>query len=134
MYVPAIIFLPVLFSGVISGMIIFHASIIAPSLFKTVSAKESVLFLRMVFPKLFLFVLILGVFSLVISFFSNESIVVKIVSVTTIVSMVICYLIIPATNSAKDSGNGNTFKRLHGLSFIFTMIVLLLNLFWIFLI
>ena len=134
MYVPVITFLPMLFSGIISGMIIFHAGIIAPTLFKAVSAKESGLFLRMVFPKLFLFVLILGIFSLVISFFSNESMVVKIVSITTIVSMVICYLIIPATNSAKDSGNEHPFKRLHKLSVILTMIVLLLNLFWIFLI
>ena len=125
--------LPVLFSGVISGMILFHAGIIAPTLFKTVSSKEAGPFLRLVFPKLFLFVLILGIFSLLVLFLGNGAGVAKISSTITVVSMIVCYSIIPATNSARDLGEENTFKRLHRLSVVLTMVVLLVNLIWMFL-
>ena len=44
--------LTLLFSGVISGMILFHVGIVAPTLFKTVPSNEAGPFLRIVFPKL----------------------------------------------------------------------------------
>ena len=123
--------LPLFFSGVIVGMIVFHAGIIAPSLFKIFTAAEVGPFLRVVFPRLFLLVLGIGFFSLLILFFENGSMAGKIVSFITVVSMGICYSIIPATNSAKDMGDETMFKRLHRLSVILTVTILGLNLFWI---
>jgi len=125
---------PVFISGIIVGMIFFHAGIIAPSLFKTISSSEAGPFLRVIFPKLFMLVLILGATSTLILFASGGSSIAKMVSIITTVFMFICYSIIPATNTAKDTGNENTFSRLHRISVVFTIAVLLLNILWVFLI
>ena len=125
---------PVFFSGIIVGMIFFHAGIIAPSLFKTISSAEAGPFLRVIFPKLFMLVLILGATSTLILFASGGSMVAKMVSIITTAFMFICYSIIPATNAAKDTGNESTFNRLHRISVVFTVAVLLLNMLWVFLI
>jgi len=124
--------LPIFFSGAIVGMIIFHAGIIAPTLFKKFAAEEVGPFLRIVFPQLFLLVLSLGFFSLLILLCGNRSMAGIIVSCITVALMGICYFIIPATNSAKDVGDETIFKRLHRLSVTLTVTVLALNLFWIF--
>tara|TARA_A100001388_G_scaffold269459_1_gene245780 strand:+ start:974 stop:1126 length:153 start_codon:yes stop_codon:yes gene_type:complete len=39
----------------------------------------------------------------------------------------LCYVIIPSTNSATDEGNQKKFKKLHFISVLSTMIILLLN-------
>ena len=82
---------PVFFSGIIVGMIFFHAGIIAPSLFKTISSAEAGPFLRVIFPKLFMLVLILGATSTLILFASGGSMVAKMVSIITAAFMFICY-------------------------------------------
>ena len=125
---------PVFISGIIVGMIFFHAVIIAPSLFNTISSSEAGPFLRVIFPKLFMLVLILSATSTLILFASGGSVIAKMVSIITAVFMFICYSIIPATNDAKDTGNESTFNRLHRISVVFTVAVLLLNMLWVFLI
>ena len=65
---------PVFISGIIVGMIFFHAGIIAPSLFKTISSSEAGPFLRVIFPKLFMLVLILSATSTLILFASGGAV------------------------------------------------------------
>ena len=124
--------LQVLLSGIIAGMIIFQAGVVAPALFKNLPAEQAGPFLRSVFPKLFGIAFLLGCVAFVLSFIDNGGAASKIVFLVTVVAMAICYLVIPATNSAKDSGEEGTFKRLHSLSVILTLIVLVLNVIWIF--
>lgn len=124
--------LQVLLSGIIAGMIIFQAGVVAPALFKNLSAEQAGPFLRAAFPKLFGATFLLGCAALALSLIGNGGTLSKTVFLVTIISMAICYLIIPATNSAKDSGKEGTFKRLHSLSVILTLIVLVLNVIWIF--
>ena len=124
--------LQVLLSGIIAGMIIFHAGVVAPALFKNLPAEQAGPFLRTAFPKLFGATFLLGCAALALSFIGNGGALSNTVFLVTIFAMAICYLIIPATNSAKDSGEEDTFKRLHSLSVILTLIVLVLNVIWIF--
>ena len=124
--------LQVLLSGVIAGMIIFQAGVVAPALFKNLPAEQAGPFLRAAFPKLFGIAFLLGCVALTLSFIGNEGTTSKIVFLVTIVSMAICYLLIPATNSAKDSGEEVTFKKLHSLSVILTLVDHVLNVIWIF--
>ena len=49
------------------------------------------------------------------------------ISVVTALMAFLCYVIIPSTNSATDEGNQKKFKRLHFISVLSTMIILLLN-------
>ena len=118
--------IPVFISGLISGMIIFQTSVIAPSVFKTLSEKGSGQFLRSIFPKLFLIILVLGAFQSVISVIQT-SITLTIIGFITFISMLIAYLIVPATNKARDDNDEKSFKRLHLTSVILTVIVLLAN-------
>ena len=113
-------------SGLISGMILFQTSVIAPSVFKTLSEEGASPFLRSIFPKLFLIILVLGAFQSVISVIQT-SITLTIIGFITFISMLIAYLIVPATNKARDENDEKSFKRLHLTSVILTVIVLLAN-------
>ena len=113
-------------SGLISGMILFQTSVIAPSVFKTLSEEGASPFLRSIFPKLFLIILVLGAFQSVISVI-QASITLTIIGFITFISMLIAYLIAPATNKARDENDEKSFKRLHLTSVILTVIVLLAN-------
>ena len=52
----------------------------------------------------------------------------------SLIFMLICYFIVPITNQARDDGNNQKFNRLHTISVVLTMLVLVLNLGWLFLI
>lgn len=123
--------LPILLSGIIVGMIMMQVSIVAPAIFKLIAMKDAGPFLRSVFPKLFLSVLILSIISFLFTYFyGDDDKAPLIASLVTAVAMTICYVIVPATNTAKDSGNENLFKKLHSASVLLTVIALIVNLGW----
>tara|TARA_Y100001935_G_scaffold233583_1_gene216135 strand:+ start:81 stop:470 length:390 start_codon:yes stop_codon:yes gene_type:complete len=123
--------IPIFISGLITGMIIFQTSVIAPSVFKTLSEEGAGPFLRSIFPKLFLIILVLGAFQAILSII-QASITLTVVGFITFTSMLISYLIVPATNKARDENDQKSFKRLHLISVILTVIVLLTNILFIF--
>ena len=123
--------IPIFISGLITGMIIFQTSVIAPSVFKTLSEEGAGPFLRSIFPKLFLIILVLGAFQAILSII-QASITLTVVGFITFTSMLISYLIVPATNKARDENDQESFKRLHLISVILTVIVLLTNILFIF--
>ena len=124
--------LQILISGLICGVILFQTAIIAPSIFKVLSPDNAGPFLRTIFPKLFMFVAVLSGVGFVLSFISSNT-TGLIVFFGSLLFMLICYYIVPMTNRARDAGNDNAFKRLHTVSVVLTMIVLLSNLLWVFL-
>ena len=123
--------LQILLSGLISGVILFQTAIIAPSVFKVLSSANAAPFLRTIFPKLFMFVAVLSLVGLVLSLISSNALGL-IVFFVSLLSMLICYYIVPNTNRARDEGNDKVFKKLHSVSVVLTMIVLLSNLLWVF--
>ena len=123
--------LQILISGLICGVILFQTAIIAPSIFKVLSPDNAGPFLRTIFPKLFMFVAVLSGVGFVLSFISSNT-TGLIVFFGSLLFMLICYYIVPMTNRARDAGNDNAFKRLHTVSVVLTMIVLLSNLLWAF--
>lgn len=125
-----LISLQILLSGLISGVILFQTAIIAPSVFKVLSSNNAGPFLRTVFPKLFMFVAVLSMVGLILSLISSNTLGL-IIFFGSLLSMLICYFIVPVTNRARDEGNDNAFKRLHTVSVVLTMIVLLSNLLWV---
>ena len=126
-----LISLQILLSGLICGVILFQTAIIAPSIFKVLSPDNAGPFLRTIFPKLFMFVAMLSLVGFVLSFISSNT-TGLIVFFGSLLFMLICYCIVPMTNRARDAGNDNAFKRLHTVSVVLTMIVLLSNLLWVF--
>ena len=126
-----LISLQILLSGLISGVILFQTAIIAPSVFKVLSSENAAPFLRTIFPKLFIFVAVLSLVGLVLSLISSNALGL-IVFFVSLLSMLICYYIVPNTNRARDEGNDKVFKKLHSVSVVLTVIVLLSNLLWVF--
>jgi len=122
----------ILLSGLICGVIIFQTAIIAPSIFKVLSLDNAGPFLRLIFPKLFMFVAMLSLIGFVLSLITSNTLGL-IVFFSSLLFMLICYFIVPITNRARDEGNDNAFKRLHTVSVVLTMLVLLSNFLWAFL-
>ena len=116
-----------LFHGIIVGIIIFQTSIIAPTVFKTINPKETSSFLRIIFPKFFILILALGLMSLIAELFYEKNTLTISISALTVLMAMLCYLIIPSTNSATDEGDKKKFKQLHSVSVITTIGILLLN-------
>jgi uncharacterized oligopeptide transporter (OPT) family protein len=119
-----------LLSGVIAGMILFQTAIVAPVVFTTLDAENASKFLRKIFPRFFMVIFILGISALIVSsvFFSIKGI---FIAVVTAISMIISYLVVPATNRARDEDRSAAFRRLHTLTVVLTLFTLLANLSWI---
>ena len=124
--------IPIILSGVIIGIILYQSLLIAPSINKLLSTQDASLYLRYVWPKFFI---IIGVISLIswilILNFSPDQNTAKIISIISFILMVICYVLIPYMNSAKDSANDTFFIFLHSTSMILTLVTLLINIFLI---
>jgi hypothetical protein len=123
------IFIEIL-SGVISGMILFQTAIVAPVVFTTLDAENASKFLRKIFPRFFMVIFILGISALIVSsaILSMQGI---IIAAITAISMFISYLVVPATNKARDEERSKAFRRLHTLTVVLTLFTLLANLSWI---
>ena len=124
--------IPIILSGVIIGIILYQSLLIAPSINKLLSTQDASQYLRYVWPKFFI---IIGVISLIswilILNFSPDQNTAKIISIISFILMVICYVLIPYMNSAKDSANDTFFIFLHATSMILTLVTLLINIFLI---
>ena len=122
-------------SGIICGIILLQTSVIAPSVFKYLDQSQTRDLLRAIFPKFFLFILILASLSLVVGILNNVKFDIQIIiSSLTVALSILCYIIIPSTNEAKDKNNQKKFKFLHNVSVISTVIILITNFSLVFLI
>ena len=118
----------ILLSGIAAGAILFQTSIIAPTVFKALNPPQAKVFLRTVFPKLFNMLAALGLIMLILFFLGMGNVYVALITITL---SLICGMLVPATNKARDEGNVQMFRNLHTVSVVLTMIVLLSNLSWI---
>jgi len=126
-----IVNIQILISGLICGVILFQTAIIAPSVFKILKPENAGPFLRSIFPKLFMFVALLSSAGLILSLVSGTDISIYVYAFS-LIFMSICYFIVPMTNQARDSGDDKTFRNLHTISVVLTMLVLISNLGWMF--
>ena len=126
-----IVNIQILISGLICGVILFQTAIVAPSVFKILKPENAGPFLRSIFPKLFMFVAFLSSAGLILSLVSGTDISIYVYAFS-LIFMSICYFIVPMTNQARDSGDDKTFRNLHTISVVLTMLVLISNLGWMF--
>tara|TARA_Y100000992_G_scaffold158764_1_gene106266 strand:+ start:758 stop:1156 length:399 start_codon:yes stop_codon:yes gene_type:complete len=121
--------LELIISGIICGIILLQTSVIAPNVFKYLDQNQTRDLLRAIFPKFFLYILLLAFLSLVVGILDNVKFDIQtIIALLTVVLSILCYIIIPSTNEAKDKNNQKRFKFLHNLSVISTVIIFLTNL------
>ena len=121
--------LELIISGIICSIILLQTSVIAPNIFKYLDQNRIQDLLRAIFPKLFFYILLLAPLSLVVGILDNMRFDIQtIIALLTVVLSILCYIIIPSTNEAKDKNNQKRFKFLHNLSVISTVIIFLTNL------
>ena len=126
--------LELVISGTICGIILLQTSVIAPSVFKYLDQSQTRDLLRAIFPKFFLFILILASLSLMVGILNNVKFDIQIIiDSLTVALSILCYILIPSTNEAKDKNNQKKFKFLHNVSVISTVIILITNLSLVFL-
>ena len=128
MYMNVLKNLPLILSGCISGLILYQSIMIAPSINKLLNAEDASIYLRYIWPKFFIIIGLIALISfLVILFFNTNQNTAKILTIISFLLMILCYLIIPSMNEAKDSFKESTFMILHFASIIMTIITLILN-------
>ena len=118
-------------AGIISGVILFQSSIIAPTVFRVLDLEDAGAFLRKVFPRFFTLIMACSLLMLVLVVLSDSSDKSRfMLPVANLVFSGISYLMIPATNRAKDDGEDKKFKALHSLTVTLTLLMLILNISW----
>ena len=124
--------IPIILSSVIIGIILYQSLLIAPSINKLLNTQDASLYLRYIWPKFFIIVGVISLISwILILNFSPYQNTAKIISITSFILMVVCYVLIPYMNSAKDSANDTYFIFLHAISMVLTVVTLLINIFLI---
>ena len=103
-------------TAAILSFMIFFPLVVATSVFKVLDEKQSSKFLRIFFPKYYLFGFVLSLIGLVLSmYYENKS--------STLIFLLIMIgfifsrqVLMPIINKAKDLNNENKFNKLHKLS------------------
>ena len=110
-----ILSLLILCYSLVLGIIFAQVLLTAPVVFKVLDDQNASKFLRKIFPRYYLLLLLITLLALLISYLFFEKFDVYIAIVAVFFSF-FGYIIIPLTNSARDRGWDNLFKWLHNLS------------------
>jgi hypothetical protein len=122
-----ILSLLILSYSLVLGIIFAQVLLTAPVVFKVLDDESASKFLRKIFPRYYLLILLISLISSLISFLWFESFdLYMALSISILAS--IGYAIIPITNFARDRGWDNLFKWMHNLSVANTIIILLISL------
>ncbi len=119
--------LPLIISSIIVGIILFQSALVAPAINRLINAEDASVFLRYIWPKFFLIIAILSLASFVVIVFNSNQNLFKYFALVGFVLMLICYLITPMINDAKDSLNDQLWTALHLTTIILTFITLIIN-------
>ena len=107
------------------GGLIFFSGLVAPSVFTSLDEKNARVFLRSIFPKLYLFAGIFSLFISLILFFINNflSFIYFIITIGYFYSRQFLMIKI---NEASDQKNQKEFKKLHRFSVLIFIVQILL--------
>ena len=112
----------ILITAAILSFMIFFPVVVATSVFKVLDERQSSKFLRIFFPKYYLFGLVLSLLGLIISTFEKNN-----MSLIVFVLIIIGFLfsrqfLMPIINKAKDNNNEKKFNILHKVSVLINFI------------
>ena len=116
-----------LINGVICGIILFQTFVVAPSVFNSLGELHEGPFLRGLLPKFFIVLSVLGLIGAILSILNGINLT-FFIAISSMLLSVSAYLLIPATNRAKDKNDKKAFSRLHGFSVLSTLLILIMNL------
>ena len=106
----------ILIAAAILSFMIFFPLVVATSVFKVLDEKHSSKFLRIFFPKYYLFGFVLSLIGLILSLYheNKSSILIFLLIMTGFIFS--RQVLMPNINKAKDLNNENKFNKLHKFS------------------
>ena len=108
-------------SGILSFMIFFPV-VVATSVFKVLDEKQSSKFLRIFFPKYYLFGLILSAIGLILSIMQDNALALSVFIFLIISFLFSKQILMPIINKAKDENKEERFNKLHKFSVLINFI------------
>ena len=127
--------LAIFLHSLIVGFMLFFIGVVSPVVFKSLNNEEAGIFLRKLFPRMFLYGMILALIAFILTINNYTSIYWIISLVSAIFFATNLFFITPRINQFRDEANlGNpqsekNFKRFHFLSVFLFMIQLLSSLY-----
>ena len=119
--------LPLIFSSIIVGIILFQSALVAPAINKLINIEDASIFLRYIWPKFFIIIAVISLGSFIMIQINSQQVLFKYLSFASFLLMLVCYLITPSINEAKDSLNDQLWTVLHLSTIILTLFTLILN-------
>ena len=102
-------------SGILSFMIFFPV-VVATSIFKVLDENQSSKFLRIFFPKYYLFGLILSAIGLILSIIQSHALALPVFIFLIISFLFSKQILMPIINKAKDEKKEERFNKMHKFS------------------
>jgi len=112
----------ILITAAILSFMIFFPVVVATSVFKVLDEKQSSKFLRIFFPKYYLFGLVLSLIGLIIAIFDKNNMSLIIFLLIIIGFLFSRQFLMPIINKAKDNNNEKKFNILHRVSVLINFI------------
>ena len=121
-----ILSLLILCYSLVLGIIFAQVLLTAPVVFKVLDDQNASNFLRKIFPRYYLLILLIALVALLISylFFKISDVY---FALTVVAFAFIGYVIIPLTNIARDRGWEWLFKFFHNLSVFNTLVIFIVS-------
>jgi hypothetical protein len=116
----------ILSNALIIGVILTHLILTTPTVFRALDSESVSKFLRIIFPRYYLLLLILSLPILLVLYFQEVS-TYWWLAVNVSFHAALGFLTIPFTNAAKDRGWDKLFSFTHGLSDYCTVVILILS-------
>ena len=102
-----------LVAAAILSFMIFFPSVVATSVFKVLDEKQSSKFLRIFFPKYYLFGFVLSLIGVICSIYFENKLSILVYSLIMIGFLFSRQILMPIINKAKDLNNEKKFNKLH---------------------
>ena len=112
----------ILITAAILSFMIFFPVVVATSVFKVLDEKQSSKFLRIFFPKYYLFGLVLSLTGLIIAIFDKNNMSLIVFFLIIIGFLFSRQFLMPIINKAKDNNNEKKFNILHRFSVLINFI------------
>ena len=112
--------------SLVLGIIFAQVLLTAPVVFKVLDDQNASNFLRKIFPRYYLLILLIALIALLISYLFFQTIDVYF-ALTAVGFAFIGYIIITLTNVARDRGWDRLFKFFHNLSVFNTLVIFIVS-------
>jgi peptidoglycan biosynthesis protein MviN/MurJ (putative lipid II flippase) len=116
-------------AGAILSFMIFFPLVVATSVFKVLDEKQSSKFLRIFFPKYYLFGFVLSFSGIILSTFEKSIISLLVFSFIMLGFLFSRQILMPMINKAKDKNNDNKFNKLHKFSVFINFVQIITSVF-----